>query len=381
MKNLSFKKSALTLLAGVTISLGIINCGGGGSDSTASAGSGTTNSYTGAGSKWDITLNANNTFEITHRDTATSPIDREINGTFNILDSSFRKMTVTSVSGANAPSVGDTAYGLEVPGYAFFLRPSEDSGEVITMIQAGNCPSGDFSGNWITARNLHDFNDSSKVGTSQDASDAGSDVFGTFSWTDTNSSLNILTQYSLAAPTTDLNSPNSMSVTCQDGVAALGNATMYLTANGGAIVHVVNPQVGGLTDESIITAFAAENIATKAVFSGDYAGILMNADVSDRDSIQPLAVTCDTNGTCIGNTIDPDSGANTGTAATLTLNGTLNAPSNGFISGTIDVGGATGAVTCMLDSDAASSGKNLISCSGQDPADNTQLFNILLVTK
>lgn len=367
------KKLILMSLLGFSL----VNCGGSSSPSVV-------NAYNGAGSKWDIVLSSDDTFSITHKVNVSSATDMTIEGSYTTLDSGFLKLTITSAVGTSSdlPSEGDTGYGLEIDGYAFFLQPTESAGEVITMIQAGNCPSGDIDGNWITVRNLHNINASGQ-GTSIDVSDVSQDVFGVFSWDNSTNIISLPNQYSLAAPTTDLLRPFSTPVTCTDGIATLDGATMYLTSNGGAIVHTENDNGDGTTDESIITAFAAETLVAATDFDGNYAGVLVNSDSSASDAVQPVSVSCSA-GTCTGTVIDPETNAapaSGGGSAIIALTGTLNSPSSGFINGTITIGGSLGAITCMIDTNAANTTKTLISCSGQEASDNTKLFNVLLVSK
>ena len=384
MKTLSFRNTTLSLVAGLTLTLGLVNCGGGGSSTTTTTD--TTNSYTGAGSQWDNSINeTQKTFVITHRPEANESIDFTINGTVADLESGFRKLTVTSSTGANSPTAGTVGYGLEIPGYAFFLQPEEDSGEVITMVQGGECPTSDFSGNWVSVKNLHDVNTTTNVGTPADVSRADHDSFGTFSWDSVNSKINFLTTYSLVNPTVDLNRTESQDINCTNGVAQIPGATMYLTKNGGAIVHTEfdSGNGDGRTDESVISAFASEALTSKSNFNGDYAGVMVAADVSATTSVQLISASC-TNGLCSGDVIDPITNTPVAGGETVTLNltGNINEPSNGFISGTISTSnGGSGNMTCMVDTDAASTGKTLVSCSGQNPDSNAELFNFILVSK
>jgi len=364
MKTLSFRKTTLSLVAGLTLTLGLVNCGGGGSTSTTVA-SDTTNSYTGAGSQWNNSINDTaKTFTITHQPEANESIDFTINGSFEELDSGFKKLTVSTSTGTNAPSVGSVGYGLEIPGYAFFLQPEESSGELITMVQGGECPTQDLSGNWVTVKNLHDVNTSTNVGTPADVSSATQDSFGTFNWDLANSKLNLPLKYALSNPTVDLNSSESVDINCTNGVAQIPGVTMYLTSNGGVIVHAEHDSGSGngTTDETVITAFSSETLTAKSDFDGNYAGILLSSDVSSASSVEALSMVCQS-GVCSGDIIDPSTNSPIVAAgsATLNLTGNINSPSAGFISGTITTKDGIGNMTCMVDTNAASTGKNLMS--------------------
>lgn len=382
LNQVNIKKLSLSLIATTVIGLGLVNCGG----SSTSSSTDTTYAYTGAGSQWDNVMNETaKTFVITHKPESNESVDFTINGTFENLDSGFKKLTVTTATGTDAPSVGTIGYGLDIPGYAFFLQPAEDRGELITMVKGGECPSEDILGNWVSVKNLHDVDPSTNLGTPQDVSVVTAESFGTFSWNNSTKKLSLPAQYSLSNPTVNLNRTQVLDINCSDGIATIDGATMYLTSNGGMIVHTeyTSNAATGTTDESVITAFASETLSAKSDFDGTYAGVLVSADASVATSIQAVSVTC-TDGTCSGNIIDPDTNTaptSGGGSATLNLTGTINVPNAGFISGTMTTTDGSGNMTCMIDTNAASTSKTLISCSGQNPGATTELFNLLLVSQ
>jgi hypothetical protein len=381
MKQVNLKKVSLSLITATVMGLGLVNCGG-----SSTAATDTTNSYTGAGSQWDNTINETaKTFAITHRPEAGQAIDFTINGTFETLTSGFKKLTVTTATGTDAPTVGSTGYGLDIPGYAFFLQPSDSSGELITMVAGGECPTEDVTGNWITVKNLHDVNTTTNLGTPQDVSSATADSFGTFSWNATTNQLELPANYALVNPTTSLGGQAPFDVNCTDGVATITDVTMYLTSNGGLIVHAEHDSGSGngTTDESVINAFAAETLTATSDFDGTYAGILLSADASTSSSVKPVSLTC-LAGSCTGLIIDPDTNVaplSGGGTATLNLTSAVNSPSAGFVSGTMTTPDGTGNMTCMVDTAAAGTTKTLINCSGQNPGATTELFNMILVSQ
>jgi hypothetical protein len=60
---------------------------------------------------------------------------------------------------------------------------------------------------------------------------------------------------------------------------------------------------------------------------------------------------------------------------------TVNSPSTGFVKGAATVGINTGNIICSSTLNVAGSGKKFIFCVGEDPDDNNELFNILLISK
>ena len=107
----------------------------------------TTTSYVGPGSEYSITFNeSDNTFDLTESDSSLT-----IAGSYTTLASGFKKLTVGTVSGggSDGPSAGDQAYGVDIPGVVFLLKPLEANSEIISMVSKGSCPTEDFNMNWI----------------------------------------------------------------------------------------------------------------------------------------------------------------------------------------------------------------------------------------
>ena len=354
------KTLAPLTVAGLTATL--IACGGGGSSDDDSA----SRDYAGAGSRWDVSLDdSDNTFTITRRINASSGIIMTVNGSFQTLGNGFISMVVSDASGTDAPDPGDTAIGLEVEGYAFFLKPL-DGDQVIPMISAGNCPTDDINANWVIV----------KKGSNPDASDPNRDFYGSFAYDTSTDTPSLPAQYSLthAAYTGGSGIPGNGS--CSDGVLEVTDAEMYLTANGGAIVHT---NIGTPSDSSIIFALPKKAISNISNASGSYAGLLFDGNDSSGDQVQPVSVVCDASGSCSG-TIINDVAANTLSVETVAINlsGTVDSPTQGFVTGDIE---GSGNIACMLDGNVLGTGKKVMSCVGQSPGDPTDMFNILLVSQ
>ena len=153
---------------------------------------------------------------------------------------------------------------------------------------------------------------------------------------------------------------------------------MYLTSNGGAIVHT---NVNNEDDSSFIFALPQNDITAVANLDGEYAGMLFDDSQSDGSEISPVAFSC-ASGTCTGNiVVNIETGELSAESVTVTLGGTPDDIDSGLITATIDNGGDTGVLACMADVNAASSGTQVVSCVGQSPGDNTKMFNVILASK
>lgn len=365
------KKGFAGVLATTSLSLIVAACGGGGGSST--AGGTTTNEYAGPGSKWEFDLASDGTFAIEHRPDISSAVDYTVAGTHESLASGFLKLTVTGGTGADAPTAGDTAWALEVPGYALMVKPIDDtSNQVISMVSAGDCPTSDINANWVLVKK--------DVGSLAD--DAGRDFYGTFNYDVVGNSPTLPNKYALEGFTAvGTGSINPGTVTCADGILNIPDAVMYLTSNGGAIVHTTSGTAGDETDDQFIFGLGQKAITAVANLDGDYAGMLFDDSMADGTKINPVSFSC-TGGTCIGALVtDIVTGAVSSDTVTVVL-GSADMPSNGFITGTINDGGSTpGNLACMADIDANDSGKAIVSCVGQSPGDNENMFNVLFVSK
>lgn len=328
------------------------------------------NAYSGPGSRWDVMLLDDNSFIITRRPSANRKVNLTVSGDYERLDSGFLRFVVDDASGDDAPSAGDEAWGLEIAGYALMLRPVDaSSDQIIPMINAGTCPDSDFDANWVIVKKAND----------ADATANNRDFFGEFSFDASADDPSLPSRFALdnlftpqGAGTIDGGSE------CDDGLMLVDDAEMYLTANGGAIVHT---QISDPDDSSFIFALAQSAIADIDNTDGDYAGILFDQSSGAGDRIQPVAVSCGA-GTCTGNIVtNVVTGATSAETVTITLNGGVDTPIDGFVTGTItDNDGFTGNLACMVDYDALGDGKKIISCVGQAPGDNTEMFNVILAS-
>lgn len=364
---MKFKK--YVVLCGFSL-IGLIAC-----SSSSDNGLPDTISYTGPGSFYDMSMNnVDNTFTLVVKDSFSDPTLFTITGSFVRHATGFLTLSVGEVTPADAmdaPTAGDSAQAFEIPGYAFILKPVGDDSKIIPMLVSGACPTEDFTANWVIAQN-----DDSK-----DASDAMQDWFGTFQYTHTTTTGEVTKKFSLAAPTVDLGSPNTLTTSsCSGGFLQLdemGNdINMWLTANGGAMVNTSS--TGG--DNSTILALPAQAVEL-ADLAGVYSGLVVDNSSDNDENVSPVKLTMNADGTgsgalmtdIVNDSVEP-SGADISLVAS---------PGNGdgWFTGTIAFGMATGTLACTANTDVASTGKSALFCIAQSPDDPTKSFIMTLVSR
>lgn len=379
METKQIKKNNVYKIMTVAVVTAIIGACSGGSDTTATTGSETTAvaaaAYSGPGSKWDFNLAADGTFNIERSAGVGAPVDMTIGGSYSRLSSGFMALTVANSTGANAPANGETAWALEVPGYALLVKPMQSgSDQMIAMVASGTCPTGDLNANWVLV----------KQDVGGDTSDPLADYTGTFNYNATTSTASLPDKYSIIDPTNDLE-PGADVIPatggCVDGVWAFDGATMYLTNNGGAVVHILGDNLVSEDDDTFIFALKQKAISNVNAMDGSFVGMLFDETGSVGDKVIPIGLTC-VSGTCIGgNVTDINTGAIDPTSTvTVSLSGTVDTPNTGIITGTISTDTSDGNMTCMIDVDVAGTGKKIGSCVGQAPDDATKMFNVMFVS-
>ncbi len=355
-----------TLIFAIISTLTLTACSSS-SDSELSSSTGA-QSYNGPGSKWDVNLNADNTFTITMRENPDSSILLTVDGTYERLTSGFLKLTVATSTGDGGPTAGDEAWALEVPGYAFLLKPLDSgSDQIIPMVSAGNCPSEDFIANWVIV----------KKASSRAADDADADFFGEFSYTAASQSAIIPSARALENSFQDQGENSLGNGSCESGIMSIADAIMFLTSNGGAIVQtgVSDPDEG-----SFIFALTQKAISAVSNLDGDYAGMLFDENLSDGSKISPVSLAC-SNGTCTGTIVtNIETGATSTETVTVNLSGTPDDLGSGLITGTINDGTNSGNLACMADISVLDGDTKMINCIGQSPGDNTKMFNVLFIS-
>lgn len=369
------KISSFLLTASVATSVAVIVAACGGSSSGDSTTNLTTNeatavaSYAGPGSKWDVVLNDDDTFEITRSESIDAAVGLTVNGTYSKLESGFLKLTVSSAEGENAPSAGDIAYALDVPNYAFFLKPLDaGSDQVIAMVKAGACPTEDVLANWVMVK------------SDGAADDANRDFFGTFSYDVSTDTPDLPSKYNLSAFGLVSGGGISGTGSCSDGIMSVEGAAMYLTDNGGAIVHLDNNTAGDETDDNFVFALNQAALDNNVDTDGTYAGLLFDGSVgTDGERISPVSMDC-ASLVCTAYIMDDVEANSRSEDSVLVSMTTTNDPEPGMATGTINDGGASpGQLACALDATVSSGNGVVITCVGQSPGDNSKMFNVLFV--
>ena len=344
-------------------------CGGGGGSSSTAAVSGDTpavaqTNYNGPGSKWDFELSSDGTFAFERRNRPGSPVTMAVDGDYAELDNGFMSLTVTSATGNNAPDAGDTGWAVEIPGFALLLKPT-NSDELIPMVQAGECPTGDFLANWVSMR--------SRDGA--DATDTTQDYLGTFAYNAQTQTATIPGNYALAGNFAPVSSGALPAGDCQNGILEVADAAVYLSNQGSALVHT------GLSEPeeaSILFANPPSSIAAMADLDGEYAGVLFNQSPdANTAAVVPATVSCNA-GLCDVALLDDVTDTVPATELDLNLSGTLDWPETGMITGEIVDGGDAGAILCTVSSGVGTQESTLMSCVGQVAQDNTKMFNLLI---
>jgi hypothetical protein len=328
--------------------------------------------YSGPGSVWTVYLVSDGTFDIDRSDMeGVSTLN--VYGTYERFGNGFIELTVSGATGADAPSPGDMAMAVEVPGFAFMLRPLDENGEIIPMVLSGSCPSENVTANWIMTTCNSD-------GDSCDASDNSRDLFGTFAFDFADGTASLPSRYALADGSS-LGSNDIGTATCTDGIMFVDDVLMYLTENQGAIVQISPTD----HDQAQHVLALPQETLTLTELAGDYVGL--GFDKADETSFA-VSMTIDDAGTSasIFQVSDEDleagtPGSSVATIAFTAANSISGNAEDGWVTGTFSVTGEPDRpIYCMAASDVAGSGKNMLLCIGQSPGDATQFYNLIMVS-
>lgn len=302
-----------------------MGCTSGGNSSSSSS----NGSYAGPGSKWTADFTDGSFVIKKYANAAATSPDITVNGDYEDLSTGYRKLTVTSASGAGAPSAGAEAYGLDIPGLAFFLKPAGDANsEPIVLVKSGECPTSDFTGNWIAA----DFESGTTTDDTQDA-------FGTASFTinGASSSANISRLTFVTATPLSANTLSFDSANCSSGVLDVGGGVeMYLTTAGAALVKT--------TGSKIFAAPAGSSAVTQADLAGTYSAIAFVSDNPSQKQI-PVKLVIPTSGTATATEIDVETDtAGSGSVDFSSFTAVSGSP--GLFTATATMGSDTGKINC-----------------------------------
>lgn len=331
----TFFCAVLAILAAVASS-----CGGG---------SGSSSSYGGPGSEWSISLTGFGGFTLTE---ATSGLS--VTGTYVTLASGFLELTV-STSNQSSPAVGEKAYGLNIPGFMFVLKPISGT-QTITMMATGSCPTTDQSYNWM------------KTNTNVTSAYNSKDLYGTATWTASSGAMAVTHKYAVNAPTTDLGSNALGTMTCANSVGSVNTAKMYFTT-GGAIV---NTDTTTSSNSEFIIAMTASSLASTAL-DGSYVGLLFT---ESANSVYPVNIVVSGSSMTV-NSVNVNTGVSDGVITGSPTIGTLNSPQNGLFVLTLPGGTKAG---CEGMINAGGTSQKTFACSGNPPGGTANQFFTLIAT-
>jgi hypothetical protein len=339
----------LTLLGctSLTATTALLSCGGGATNTV----SGRDGSYRGMGSTWTATFTAAGAFTISYDqnddgDTGDAT-EFTVSGTYIEYTNRFRKLTVTSASGAGAPSVGEQAYGLEIPGFAFFLKPigtAHGDQPPIPMLVTGTCPTAAFNANWMKV----DY--ASNPGDSDEGFGSASFSFASGNFTPTIEPR----EFGTGNTTT---SNGASPGTCSNGVLTLGGgATMLLTQNGGALVRAG-------AGEIIFAAPQRSSAWSASQSNGTYSG-LVAFDQGATTQVEPAEITLSGTGGTGKRITDVESGA-VETDGGVTFSNLTAVGSKGLFRGQLATNGGSPVSGLPLNCTSASvAGETLLACTG-----------------
>lgn len=322
----------------------------------------TEGSYKGIGSIWSLDIqgtSATLTHDVDSNGTInTSGGDMSVSATAQENSTTlFTKFTVTSADGTNAPNAGDLAYGLSIPGFAYFIQPMSAGAEPIVMLKSGTCPAGSNTMNWIIAKWDHTPN-------------TGTDGFGTALFDSTATQLTV-DPYKFSDGTA-LASTGAMSIgACTDSKYTFqdqGNQTvnMFATSLGGMLV---NPGNGII--------FALPQLSADPVvgdLEGTYSGLIFTSQGTETGK-----VVLNASGVGTGVSINPETDANTGTPVTINLS-SIKSGFKGVINGTITMNDGAQPLNCIF---SKVDGSKILACNGaeDETAGNYNVFFFLGVMR
>lgn len=355
-----FTSTIITLIA----MYGIVSCNK--SSDNSGAGGTTTSSYQGAGSKWSISITGTSFTIYKYATAGDSTAAITINGTLEKYSNQFMKLTVGSASGTGAPSAGDIAYGMEIPGYAFFLKPAGGDTEPIIMVQSGTCPSSSFNANWIIGKTKSTFTPPMT---------ATSDFFGGATMTMNGASSSLLVSQNQpitgAALTTGGGNGNGTSTlsfdigNCSNGLLRVPESgsyfDMYFTSSGGALVKFPDGQI-------IFASPKGTAAATQADLAGTYSALIFN-DSNSGDSLFPAKLTIPSSGNGTGfkiTDLNADTVESTGVVLSnflSTVDSSATQLPTGMFRADLNQSGSTtnGKVSCAL---STISSTKILACTG-----------------
>lgn len=324
-------------------------------------------------SHWRLILENNSDFSLKKYASPSSSSLYTLTGTFDLLDTGFTQLTITSSKPSNVDV--NTISVLSASNHVAFIYPFENNHtQVITTIKADTCPS-----NGISSENYIRY----QFSANDDSSSDTQDFVGKFDYvSSTNIDTHTITlseRYNLTNVEEISGDVNIISETCDDGYVELTNGVHYLTSDQTAIITQLNDN----DEEEILVALASKEISSLSDIEANYAGFIGHSHVDES----PYEVIANCEGTfCTVNGLSDISDDST-TTALYTIDfdeQDINQPQEGMIEGNITSldDGEVGHIICHADNDINTSDDEdtkIMLCVAQSPEDNSGPMNIFLV--
>ncbi|MFT4978806.1 MAG: hypothetical protein ACI8S6_004716 [Myxococcota bacterium] len=352
-------------------------------------------SYSGPGSYWTVDFDDGTaTFHIEMSPNVGNPIYMALDGTFAVHDG-WTVLTITEADDVEgAPVAGDQAIGIEIPGFAFMMKPLDESyNTVIPMLVSGSCPTADEELNWMVAQGL----------AGKDASSTEDDFFGTYRYQYADHSAEVLTRhalesYALLAEPAHAIFPEP----CEGSVmtlhtdytveAGLPPVNLWMVPGGAMVETFHRDQEGDPVEKQTMLALHAEAISMDDIAGQTFIGLHVAAPAEDATTttsgdaalgdILEVEVAFDAEGIATSTVItDIATDTREESGVTLTVDA-INVPSDGFFTATLSDGPSSqSSVACAVATDMGVSGQTMMTCIGQDLDDTSRSFTLTLASQ
>ncbi|MEL6346513.1 MAG: hypothetical protein AAFV53_25605 [Myxococcota bacterium] len=342
-------------------------------------------SYSGPGSYWTADFDERNgTFQIEVAESVGADPSMVVAGTYEDING-WKVLTVVEASDVEgAPAPGVQALGVEVPGFAFLLRPMDEAhNSVIPMLIAGECPEGNETLNWMIAQGF----------ASKDASDTAFDFFGTYRYDYDANSAEVPTRYALheyalqaeAAPPLYPGACDGSVIQIETAYtieADLPPVNLWMVPGGAMVETWYRHWETGVLEKQTLFGMPAAPIALDDVTDRTFIGMHFSAGTMEQPGdVMEITVTFDGDGVARAAILnDVTTGETAAAGAVLTVD-EMNTPSAGFFTGGISADGAslTGNLACAVAAGLGDDGQSMMTCVGQNPGDNREAFTMMLV--
>jgi hypothetical protein len=224
----------------------------------------TTYTYAGPGSDYSVEFEGDTSGNFTLTE---SVADTTVKGTWETAETGFKKLTVDSSTDETIITKNAVRYGVDIPGFTFMMQPlNSDDKKALVTVATGNCPSTDFSGNFILTN----------IANGEDAKTAFTN--GVLSYTNATNKVVLDSVLNITGGVVVGGPEITLADDCKNGKETFtatsngGNGTIYYTQDGAAVVQFL--------DGTIAFVLPKHNIAEEKEIDGAYHGlVLVDGDV------------------------------------------------------------------------------------------------------